>query len=63
MTANRTVLENLSEPNVQTRITELKAQRNDRVEVDADFVLKRLFHTGKIDAFSIQIKRPRFVCQ
>ncbi|YCI31080.1 terminase small subunit [Erwinia sp. PK3-005] len=52
-TANRTASENMSKPDIQTRIAELKAQRNDRVEVDADYVLKRLFDIDQMDVLDI----------
>lgn len=34
-TANRTASENLSKPDIQSRIAELKAQRNDLVGINA----------------------------
>lgn len=52
-TANRTASENMSKPDIQNRIAELKAQRNDRVEVDADYVLKRLFDIDQMDVLDI----------
>lgn len=41
-TANRTVSENLSKPDIQSRIAELKAQHNDLVGINAIYVLNRL---------------------
>lgn len=41
-TANRTASENLSKPDIQSRIAELKAQRNDLVGINAIYVLNRL---------------------
>lgn len=52
-TANRTASENLSKPDIQSRITELKAQRNDRVAVNADYVLKRLIDIDQMDVLDI----------
>ena len=39
-TANRTASENLSKPDIQSRIAELKAQRNDLVGIKTYYVLK-----------------------
>lgn len=52
-TARALGCENLTKPDIQTRISELKAQRNDRVEVDADYVLKRLFDIDQMDVMDI----------
>lgn len=52
-TARALGCENLTKPDIQTRIAELKAQRNDRVEVDADYVLKRLFDIDQMDVLDI----------
>ena len=52
-TANRTASENLSKPDTQSRIAELKAQRNDRIGIDADYVLKRLFVIDQMDVLII----------
>lgn len=41
-TANRTSSENLSKPDNQSRIAEMKAERNDLVGINAVYVLKRL---------------------
>ncbi|WP_418156839.1 terminase small subunit [Pantoea agglomerans] len=43
----------LANVSVQIRISELKAQRNDRIDVDADYVLKRLFEIDQMDVFDI----------
>ncbi|EMR9403213.1 terminase small subunit [Escherichia coli] len=43
----------LANVSVQNRISELKAERNDRVEVDADYVLKRLFDIDQMDVADI----------
>ncbi|HDT3127555.1 TPA: terminase small subunit [Klebsiella variicola] len=41
-TANRTASENMSKPDIQSRIAEVKAQRNDLVGINATYVLKCL---------------------
>ncbi|HDU4281750.1 TPA: terminase small subunit [Klebsiella variicola] len=41
-TANRTVSENMSKPDIQSRIAEVKAQRNDLVGINATYVLNCL---------------------
>ncbi|MDU5747861.1 MAG: terminase small subunit [Haemophilus parainfluenzae] len=43
----------LANVSVQNRISELKAQRNDRIDVDADYVLKRLFEIDQMDVMDI----------
>ncbi|POW56410.1 terminase small subunit [Candidatus Pantoea alvi] len=43
----------LANVSVQNRISELKAQRNDRIDVDADYVLKRLFEIDQMDVLDI----------
>ena len=40
-TANRVASENMSKLDIQSRIAELKQERQDRVKVDADYVLKQ----------------------
>lgn len=40
-TANRVASENLSKLDIQSRIAELKQERQDRVSIDADYVLKQ----------------------
>jgi len=52
-TAPTIACENLIKPNVQQRIAELKAERNDRIDVDADYVLKRLFEIDQMDVLDI----------
>lgn len=52
-TANRTASENLSKPDIQSRIAELKAQRNDLVGINATYVLNRLVDTDQMDVHSI----------
>lgn len=43
----------LANVSVQIRISELKAARNDRIDVDADYVLKRLFEIDQMDVLDI----------
>ncbi|GKX54090.1 terminase [Leminorella grimontii] len=52
-TANRTASENMSKPDVQSRIAELKAERNDRVDIDAEYVLRRLVEIDQMDVLDI----------
>lgn len=52
-TANRTASENLSKPDIQSRIAELKAQRNDLVGINATYVLNRLVEIDKMDMLNI----------
>lgn len=52
-TANRTASENLSKPDIQNRIAELKLQRNEDVGIDAAYVLKRLVEIDRMDVLDI----------
>ncbi|WP_337015704.1 terminase small subunit [Pantoea agglomerans] len=52
-TANRTGSENLSKPDIAQRIIDLKSERNERVEVNADYVLRRLVEIDEIDVLDI----------
>lgn len=52
-TANRTASENLSKPDIQSRIAELKAQRNDLVGINATYVLNRLVEIDQMDVLDI----------
>lgn len=52
-TANRTASENLSKPDIQNRISELKAARNEDVGVNAAYVLKRLVEIDQMDVVDI----------
>ena len=52
-TANRTASENLSKPDIQSRIAELKAQRNDLVGINATYVLHRLVEIDQMDVLDI----------
>ncbi len=52
-TANRTASENLSKPDIQLRIAELKAQRNDLDGINATCVLNRLVEIDQMDVLDI----------
>lgn len=52
-TANRTGSENLSKPDIAQRIIYLKSERNERVEVNADYVLRRLVEIDEMDVLDI----------
>lgn len=52
-TANRTASENMSKPDVQSRIAELKAQRNDLVGINSTYVLNRLVEIDQMDVLDI----------
>ncbi|QHM76508.1 hypothetical protein C7M52_02484 [Mixta theicola] len=52
-TAPTIACENLIKPNVQQRIAELKAERNERVEITADYVLRRLAEIDQMDVLDI----------
>jgi phage terminase small subunit len=52
-TANRTGSENLSKPDIAQRIIDLKSERNERVEVNADYVLRRLVEIDQMDVLDI----------
>jgi phage terminase small subunit len=52
-TANRTASENLSKPDSQSRIAELKAQRNDLVGINAIYVLYCLVEIDRMDVLDI----------
>ena len=52
-TANRTGSENLSKPDIAQRIIDLKSERNERVEINADYVLRRLVEIDEMDVLDI----------
>ncbi|HCR0458395.1 TPA: terminase small subunit, partial [Enterobacter hormaechei] len=52
-TANRTASENMSKPDVQSRIAELKAKRNEDVSINAQYVLNRLVEIDQMDVLDI----------
>ncbi|WP_337022536.1 MULTISPECIES: terminase small subunit [unclassified Pantoea] len=52
-TANRTASINMSKIDIKNRISELKAQRNGQVEIDAKYVLHRLIEIDQMDVLDI----------
>ncbi|NEG57975.1 terminase small subunit [Pantoea agglomerans] len=52
-TARASGCENLTKPDIQNRIAELKADRNEQVSVDAAYVLKRLIEIDQMDVLDI----------
>ena len=52
-TANRIAAQNLSKLDIQNRIAELKTKRNEGIDIDADYVLKRLFEIDQMDVLDI----------
>lgn len=52
-TAPTIACENLIKPNVQERIAQLKAERNEQVSIDAAYVLKRLVEIDQMDVLDI----------
>ena len=52
-TARKIGSENLTKPDVAQRIIDLKSQRNERVEVKADYVLHRLVEIDQMDVLDI----------
>lgn len=52
-TARASGSENLSKPDIQNRIVELKAERNEQVNVDAAYVLRRLIEIDEMDVLDI----------
>lgn len=52
-TANRIAAQLLSKLDIGKRIQELKSERGERLEVDADYVLKRLFEIDQMDVADI----------
>lgn len=52
-TANRIAAQLLSKLDIQNRITELKAQRNDLVGINAAYVLNRLVEIDRMDVLDI----------
>lgn len=43
----------LANVSVQNRISELKAERNDRIDIDANYVLRRLIEIDQMDVIDI----------
>lgn len=52
-TARKIGSENLTKPDIAQRIIELKSSRNERVEVNADYVLRRLVEIDEMDVLDI----------
>lgn len=52
-TSNRIAAQNLSKVDIQNRIAELKAKRNEDVGIDADYVLRRLVEIDQMDVLDI----------
>ena len=52
-TAGRTASENLSKPDIQGRIIELKNKRSERTQIDADYVLQRHREIDELDIVEI----------
>lgn len=52
-TARASGCENLTKPDIQNRIAELKADRNEQVNIDAAYVLKRLIEIDQMDVLDI----------
>lgn len=52
-TARASGCENLTKPDIQSRIAELKSERNEQVNVDAAYVLRRLIEIDEMDVLDI----------
>jgi len=52
-TANRIAAQLLSKLDIESRIAELKAQRNQQVNIDAAYVLRRLVEIDQMDVLDI----------
>jgi len=52
-TARASGCENLTKPDIQNRIAELKADRNEQISVDAAYVLRRLIEIDEMDVLDI----------
>ncbi|WP_439212113.1 terminase small subunit [Duffyella gerundensis] len=52
-TARKIGSENLTKPDIAQRIIDLKSSRNERVEINADYVLRRLVETDEMDVLDI----------
>jgi len=52
-TARKIGSENLTKPDVQNRIAELKANRNEQLNIDAAYVLRRLVEIDQMDVLDI----------
>jgi len=52
-TARKIGSENLTKPDIAQRIIDLKSSRNERVEINADYVLRRLVEIDEMDVLDI----------
>ncbi|MDI9222135.1 terminase small subunit [Pantoea sp. EA-12] len=52
-TARASGCENLTKPNIAEQIARLKSGRNERTEIDADYVLRRLVEIDEMDVLDI----------
>lgn len=52
-TANEQGARLMSDPNILKRLSELKEERNKKLEADADYILKRLIEIDKLDISDI----------
>jgi len=52
-TANRNAFENMSKPDIQSRISKLKSECIDRIDIDANYVLMRLFEIDHMEVLDI----------
>lgn len=52
-TARKICSENLTKPDIAQRIIDLKSSRNERVEINADYVLRRLVEIDEMDVIDI----------
>ena len=55
-TARASGYENLTKPDIQSRITDLKLQRNEQVNIDAAYVLRRLVEIDEMDVLDILLE-------
>lgn len=54
-TTNCAASENMSEPDIQIRIAELKAERNKKVDIDVAYEVRRLLEINLMDILDIMI--------
>ncbi|MCX2201127.1 terminase small subunit [Pantoea agglomerans] len=55
-TARASGYENLTKPDIQSRIADLKLQRNEQVNIDAAYVLRRLVEIDEMDVLDILLE-------
>lgn len=58
--ANRTASENLSKPDIKSRIAELKAQRNDLVGINSIYIQNRLIEIDPMEVLNILASAGKF---